>query len=59
MRETCSSNRLLKLWIWAEDVERRREVLVSKEVMRDADVEESSDSCETKVERVERWVRTE
>lgn len=32
---------------------------MSKEVMRDADVEESSDSWETRVERVERWVRRE
>lgn len=32
---------------------------MSKEVMRDEDVEESSESWETKVERVERWVRRE
>lgn len=37
-----------------ECVERSWEDLVSKEVMRDEDVEESSESCETRVERVER-----
>lgn len=59
MRATCSSEWVLNLEIWAEYVERSWEDLVSKEVIRDADVEESSDSWETRVERVERWVRRE
>lgn len=47
------------MWIWADEVERRREVLVSKEVRRVVDVEERSESWVVRVERVERCVRRE